>query len=361
MKIQTVAQVLGILAASELGAGCSDELQPSSLGPTSVTNAARNGASPLATGGINAFAGVGPQRPAHPNHHKPWISPDAKHEHLLLFASDSGLDEVDIYSLPSFKLRGQLTGFNNPQGMCSDAAGNVYVTQTNNTEIDKYSHAGKLLARIPDNYGFPVGCAVDPATGNLAVTDLVNDGSGPGEVEVFSSPSSQPRILTNPNQYFYYFAGYGPDSRLLVSGMNASGIYMLSRCGASSCSTINLRGGTLYYPGAVQWESTQGGWVVFDQMCDDKPAACSYRVSAKGVLGAASTYSNYEGGNDCDLIQGEIATDHHQYVVGGDYEYCGAAPSTLNRWSYSAGGKPTNYTVLSSKYSVPNGVAISAH
>jgi hypothetical protein len=307
---------------------------------------------------LDPFIGVGPHGAVHLDRHKSWISPDAKNERRLLFASDSGLGDIDIYSLPGMKLKGQLTGFDNPQGMCSDSAGNVYVALTNETEIEKYSHAGSLLAAYPDNYGFPVGCAVDPATGNLAVTDIVTDASGPGDVEIFTSPSAQPKVLTNPSEYFYYFAGYGPHSSLWVSGMNATGVYMLSRCGASSCSTIGLSGGTLYYPGAVEWDGSSGTWVVFDQTCNDTPSACSYPVSSKGVLGTATVYKNYKGGADCDLIQGDIV-NREQHVVGGDYEYCGAVSSTFDRWPYTAGGDPTNYTTLSSSASVPNGVAVS--
>ncbi len=180
--------------------------------------------------------------------------------------------------------------------------------------------------------------------------------AGRVELEVFSSPSSQPQILVNPNQYFYYFVGYGPGSSLWVSGQGATGAYMLSRCGAKTCSTINLTGGTLYFPGAVQWDDDQRSWVVFDQLCNNTPAACSYPVSARGVLGSATTYKNYLGGNDCDLIQGVIFERH---VVGGDYEYCGSASSTFDRWTYTGGGYPTSYTTLSDTSSVPNGVAVS--
>jgi len=362
MKIsRSAAFALYVSAAASLSAGCSGTSQPSPLGPTFITNETRNVAGTLPMrGGFGAFDSVRPYGVPHPDRRKSWVSPDAKGDPRLLFASDSGLEDVNIYSLPSMKLKGQLTGFSVPQGMCADSAGNVYVADTNATQVVEYSHAGSLVARYADNYGFPIGCAVDPATGNLAVTDLVNDGSGPGEVQIFSSPSAQPRILVNPSVFYYYFAGYGPDGSLWVSGTDANGVYMLSRCGASSCSTISLSGGTLYFPGAVQWDKVQNTWVVFDQLCGNTPSACSYPVSPSGALGKATTYSNYKGGNDCDLIQGEIANNgHHDYVVGGDYEYCGAATSTFDRWTYAAGGTPTNRTLLPDVNSVPNGVAIS--
>jgi hypothetical protein len=337
----------GAFAVAALTVGCSE------------SNAIQSGITSLAAHDApDAFVGVGRHGTLHPDRRGSWLSPDVKSTCTLLFASDSGLGEIDIYSLHNMKLVGQLTGLNVPQGTCSDNGGNVYVAQTDATEVDEYSHSGSLIARYPDNLGHPVGCAVDPASGKLAVTDLVNDGSGPGEVLVFSSPSSQPKVLTNPSEYFYYFAGYGPNSSLWVSGRNASGVYMLSRCGASGCTTIDLKGGSVYFPGAVAWDGSHRTWVVFDQLCNNTPSACSYPVSARGVLGKPTTYKNYQGGSACDLIQGELL-DRDKYVVGGDYEYCGAVQNTLDRWRYTSGGKPTNYAALSNPNSVPNGVAVS--
>lgn len=356
-RSRSLAHALVALATAALSTGCEVASQRSASAPGSITNAASLGVGALtARPRFDAFVGAQPRAATRPDRRTSWVSSDVKNERRLMFASDSGLEEVDLYSLPSMKLKGQLTGFNYPQGLCSDTHGNVYVTDTNNTVVDEYSHAGVLLAGYPDNYGLPVGCAVDPATGNLAVTDIVNDGSGPGEVQVFSSPSSQPQILVNPNQYFYYFVGYGSGSVLWVSGRDASGVYMLSRCGTTTCSAIDLTGGTLYFPGAVQWDNNQRTWVVFDQLCNNAPAACSYPVSPRGVLGTATTYKNFLGGNDCDLIQGVIFERH---VLGDDYESCGSAPSTFDRWMYTAGGDPTNHSTLSDPSSIPNGVAIS--
>lgn len=346
-KLRWYTFTVGTCAAAALSAACSG------MGPS------RSGIAPLSMHNrLDAFVGVGPHGTFQTNHRKSWVSADAKDEPELLFASDSGLGEVDMYALPSMKLEGQLTGFAVPQGLCSDTHGNVYVAETNATEVDELSHSGSRLARYADNYGLPVGCAVDPASGELAVTDLVNDGSGPGEVLVFSNPSSGPKVLTNPDAYYYYFAGYGPGGRLWVSGTDASGHYMLSQCGSFNCRTVKLEHGALYYPGAVQWDNGRGTWVVFDQLCNNTPSACSYPVSARGELGKPTTYTNYQGGSDCDLIQGEIV-GRDRHVVGGDYEYCGAAASTFDSWAYTSGGKPTKHAALAGPGSVPNGVAVS--
>ena len=126
---------IGLLAAVALIAGCSGGSQPA-LAPGPATNAARFGADPLHLhGGLDAFAAVRPYGPLHRDRRKSWISPDAKRSPRLMFASDSEHGDVYIYSLPDMKLKGTLTGFYEPQGLCSDPRGNVYVANTDDTQV----------------------------------------------------------------------------------------------------------------------------------------------------------------------------------------------------------------------------------
>ncbi|MFY9885830.1 MAG: hypothetical protein WAL67_05955 [Candidatus Cybelea sp.] len=354
------AYAVSVVAAAALVAGCSGGTQSSALSPTSMTNAAHQGVSPLHTHGARDAFNT-PRQPGqvHPDHHKSWVSPDAKRAPRILFVSDSGTEDVYMYSLPKMVLKGTLTGFSEPQGMCSDNKGNVYVANTEAAEVLEISRSGSILATYPDAIGFPVGCAWDPATGNLAVFDIFGD-SGAGQILVYSSPSATPTVLSNPAQYFYFFGGYGPNSDLWVSGRDSYGTYMVSGCGASSCSTIPLSGGTIYFPGAVQWDGVRGEWVLFDQLCGDTTAACSYPVSASGVLGSPTTYSNPSGGDVCDLVQGAIAGNKLKFVVGSDYEYCGFTSSSSDRWGYTGGGSPTNFASYASAYALPDGAAVSS-
>lgn len=303
---------------------------------------------------------------------KSWVSSDEKRERRLLFVSDSQLNEIDIYSLPGMELKGQLTGsnINYPNGLCSDTAGNVYVTEegqvfskTDNPEIDKYSRTGSLLAQIPDTYGFPDGCAVDPATNDLAVANFVI-GSAVGNVLVFSNLSSPPKVLTNPSQPLdYQAAGYGPHSSLWVGGTGSDGDQVLSRCGPSDCTTINVSGGTLNYLDGVQWDGTRRTWVIFEN-CNNHNygggGACTVPISKKGRLGVPTIYENYNGGTVCGFGQGEIA-ENGKHVVGSSFVFpgCGGtASSSVYRWGYK-GGMPLSYAILLTEYAEPSGVAIS--
>jgi len=359
---RSAAYAFGVVAAAALVAGCSGGTQSSALSPAStMTNAQHSGASPLHHNVLGAFNSVKQPGQAHPDHHKSWVSPDVKRDKpRILFVSDSGTEDVYMYSLPAMKLKGTLTGFSEPQGMCSDTKGNVFVDNTGTTQVLEISRTGSIVNTFTDTLGYPVGCAIDPATGNLAVANIFGF-SGPGQVLIWAgaNPSSTPTAVSNPGQYFYYFDGYGPGSSLWVSGRDSYGTYMVSGCGASSCSTIPLSGGTIYFPGGVQWDNSRGEWVLFDQLCNDSNEACSYPVSGSGVLGTPTDYSNYNGGGACDIVQGTIAAHGMKYVAGGDYEYCGGSSSFSGRWAYTAGGTPTNYATNASPYFEPIGAAIS--
>ncbi|MEO7201706.1 MAG: hypothetical protein ABIZ82_03840, partial [Candidatus Tumulicola sp.] len=60
--------------------------------------------------------------------------------------SDAGDNVVQIFTFPSGTYLGSAPGppegFSEPQGMCSDKNGNVFVANTENSKIDEYSGDG---------------------------------------------------------------------------------------------------------------------------------------------------------------------------------------------------------------------------
>lgn len=295
-----------------------------------------------------------------PDRRKSWVSPDAANAAQLLFESDLGTYDVNIFTLPDMTLKGTLTGFKAPLGECSDNHGNVWIANSLRNEMLEYSRKGALLNKIARRNLNPWACAVNPINGDIAITEVNRPGFQPGQVLVYSNPSSTPMILRNPVQVFYYYAAYDPRGDLWIDGTDALGHSILSRCEARSCTTISLSGGSIIAAGTIAWDKDNGTWVVFDQYCRDTPSFCSYAVSARGVVGTPTTYLSYTGGGLCDLIQVAMAsTNGHPVVVGGDNEYpCGSyRTSSVNWWAYPAGGNPTNFNVGSVFY--PWGAAVS--
>ena len=180
-----------------------------------------------------------------------WISPElGKSKTPSLFVSDPGTADVYIYKLSNLKLIGTITGFSQPQGECSDSRGNVWIADTNARIIYELSHHGQLQNELSDKIGYPVGCAWDATTGNLAVMDLLGPGGGAGDVLIYPHAAGTPTVVANANQYYYNFGGYDGSGDLFFDGRDQYGNFMLSELarGAQTAETIDVSGGTIYFP-----------------------------------------------------------------------------------------------------------------
>lgn len=299
---------------------------------------------------------------AHPaGRAKSWLSPELQRAAAapLLFVSDSGTAEVYIYKLANLKLMGTITGFSEPQGECSDTKGHVWVTDTIGQKIYELTHRGRLVNELSDKSGYPDACAWDKKTGNLAVMNIFNTGSVGGEVLIFKKGSSTGTAYQNSQQYYYNFGGYDKAGNLFFDGRDANGDFMLSELprGAASANTITLSGGTIYFPGMVQWDASKSDLIVGDQSCGNSYVSCVYSVTVSksgGTIGTQTQLQNYGGGQVCDLVQG---AELNGTIAGSDFDFCGSAASASYAWPYPGGGAPNAYAKGTD--SIPVGAAIS--
>jgi hypothetical protein len=144
----------------------------------------------------------------------------------LLYASNSSRI-VKIYSYPSGTSIGKLTGFSDsfiPRGLCTDKAGDVFVTGIGGTydsnpagEIYEFAHGDTTpIAELSDDYP-PVGCAVDPSTGNLAVSSSVSKTIFHGSIAVFANASGMPTYYINSIDAGFTWCAYDDNGNLFVS------------------------------------------------------------------------------------------------------------------------------------------------
>jgi hypothetical protein len=143
-----------------------------------------------------------------------WMLPEAKGQDLIYFSTESGSGGRATYilSLPQGKLVGRFSAVG---GLCSDNIGNVWVTRYPNgrrKELAEYAHGGvkpvKIL-HVPNM--LPGSCAVDPTSGNLALT---GDGQ---EVDVYSSGSSYPQIYAY-EKFYPHALTYDGSGNLFILG-----------------------------------------------------------------------------------------------------------------------------------------------
>jgi hypothetical protein len=250
-----------------------------------------------------------------------WIAPNAKAQDLL-YISDLGANAVDVYSYPDLKLVGSLHGFGSVAGLCSDTAGTVFVVDEAGP-VEVYAHGGSTPIRSLATSGAPYGCAVDPTTGNLALTQLSS--------YLYSAVWIYPKAKGAPAKYndeqidSTYFCGYDPNGNLIVDGWNRSAQIILVELPkhGKSLRIVNFgdgKSGTT--PGGVQWDGTYVAVA-------DKGSGAIYRTSEGGKV--AQTVKLTDGAN---VLQFWIAGST---LIGPNAQ----SPGTVGFWRYPAGGAPT--------------------
>ncbi len=185
------------------------------------------------------------------------LLPDAKMQPSLLYVSSILTNEVYVYSYPGGKAEGTLTGFDDPYGLCGDAAGDVWIVDDGAKEIVEYAHGGtKPIATLEDPGEYPEGCSVDPVTGNLAVTNFYAT-SGAGSVSIYARASGSPKVISDPQFQEYRFCGYDNKGDLYVGGVTPSSEFVFAKLlrGKNVFLTVKLKQ-SIEWPGGVSFDGT---------------------------------------------------------------------------------------------------------
>ena len=188
----------------------------------------------------------------HAAHAGSWMLPEAKSEELIYVTS---ADLVSAYTT-SGKLVGNLQ-VQGAKGLCSDSKGDVFIPDDG--PIYEYAHGGTeptATLNGPSGYYSAHGCAVDPTTGNLAVTDFSHDFGAYGNVAIYRHASGNPQTFSDTDIAFYVYCGYDNRGNLFVDGMKTSrGSSYLAELpsGGDALATIALNE-TIERPSAVQWD-----------------------------------------------------------------------------------------------------------
>lgn len=152
-----------------------------------------------------------------------WMAPEAQHEDLV-YVSNVQTNSVTVYSFYRQKLVGRLMGVNGPYGLCSDPNGDVWVVGWGNNKLVEYAHGStkpvkelKVNSWDADLYA----CAVDPVTGDLAVTNWGPENWYQGNVLVYPHASGTPRAYAPFGVWFFYGCTYDNAGNLYVNGWDA--------------------------------------------------------------------------------------------------------------------------------------------
>ena len=175
---------------------------------------------------------------------------------LLYVANTLAANGVTILTYPQGKYVTTITNIGGPTGICSDTSGNVWLSAyndgTHKYHLYKFAHGGTTPIETLGVPGGAWGCAIDPATGDLA-TWTAFAGSA-GQVDVF--PGARQGKPTVYHTHFEPVAGtYDNHGNIFTDGIVNSGDFIFEELGNGSKTFAPVRlDKPAINPGSLQWD-----------------------------------------------------------------------------------------------------------
>lgn len=199
-----------------------------------------------------AIAGHGPS-PAHAatdssTAPRSLIASEASAGDLLYVSTET--NGVSVFSYPGGKLLGSLSGFEQPLGLCSDSAGDVFIVDSEAQDIVEYAHGGSAPVLTLDDAGnAPNGCFVDPASGNLAVAGGTIHVEG--NLAIYKGAKGSPTVYSDSGGPLLWCT-YDNQGNVFAVGGPYFALVELPK-GHSALASISLDT-SINIAGAIQWD-----------------------------------------------------------------------------------------------------------
>ncbi len=345
MRLHLGHQTLAAAIVVALLAGCGGGMSPAQLGATGQSTVAQ----------LRHLGGAGAAYPfklAGANAARSWMAPDAKKSKSLLYVADQGANDVEVYSYPGGKLKGTLTGFQTPSGVCSNKAGDVFILNGNGTTVEVYAHGGSSPIRTLDLPGYPeLNCSVDPTTGNLALGVL---GGTCGDCfVVFAGGSGTATVYTPSGQTGLPGCGYDNSGSLFCDAYGAGDAFALFELpkGSSTVTAISVSGVSGLTAASIQWDGT-------DLAFGAGAGPTLYQIQLSGSTGSvvgSTTLSNASAVWQF-WITNNLGSKKHKGLRVIAPTFINSVP-TAGYWNYPAGGMATKMII--SGLTQPDGAALS--
>lgn len=322
------AGIAGLIAAFAMSAvltACSAN------SPLASTTPQQPGANPPISGMAPGAWPLVANRAARPrSHRKSWMDPAAR-SLKLLYISDFGSAEVEVFTYPYLRLAGVLTGFTELRGECTDPSGYVWIVDQAKGEVFEYAHGGTTPVNVlsaPD----PWGCATSPKNGDLAVSY-----AAAGQIEIFHNAAGSGTVVGDPNFAGTLFLGYDKTGDLFVDGYDSSNKFHYAElpAGGSSFTDITLSQ-TPAGEGNVQWDGTY--------MAVGDSGATIYQTQGSTVVSSTIL------GNRC--VEQFYILPSHRKVIAPD-----ACDANAGIFAYPAGGSALQ--TISGGLQFPQGAVLS--
>jgi hypothetical protein len=251
----------------------------------------------------------------------------------LLYVNDRQ-GALYVLTYPQLQLVGEvsLPYAPNSGGICSDGNGDIFVPDS--AEIVEFAHGGtQPIATLDDDGGYyePIGCAVDPTTGNLAVTNY-KDYPGHGNVAIYSDAQGNPTYYSDSEIPDPNFCGYDNQGNLFIDG-GPPLAELPSGSESFTNITLNKR---VPEAGQVQWD---GAYITVKSQNANK----IYRLKISGSTGKVIATTHLKGPGRHAFSQSWIQGSTIIAPIGP-----GQLNNRLGFWDYPGDGKA--FTILDLGY-----------
>jgi hypothetical protein len=238
-----------------------------------------------------------------------WMLPQAAGDDLLYISDLNGT--VYVFTYPLGSLVGQLSGFREPEGLCSDPGGDVFISDAGSQHVYEFAHGIYIDFH-------PVDCSVDPVTGNLAVTN--QDGF---QVLIWrNARAGKPHVYADPSAVLFECA-YDNKGNLFVDQIpyhKRKGTYIGELPNGSKTFRNIKLSKSIGAPGGIQWD---GKYVAIE----DPNANVVYRVLFSGSSGTVVSTVTLGGAK----FIAQFWIERRRLIGPDEYGFVGF-------WKYPAGG-----------------------
>jgi DNA-binding beta-propeller fold protein YncE len=275
----------------------------------------------------------------------------------LIFVSDAANGVIDIYPLAgkNQKMVGQITGLTQPQGITTDKNGNLYVANTNSSNVLVYAppYTGAPKMTISEPREFPADVAVS-STGIVAITNICNAPHcrlNTGNVKIYAKGSTKSCATVSDTDFNFtrvMFAEFDKNGVLYIDGMN--GGYQTSfgqvfgGCHATSITNLGYIY-TVAFPGGIQID--KAGRIAF---CDPyRFLVATFDPPVNGAFGNPVSTTPLTGST---LAMGIAILSSGANLYAADAGGSGLA----EKYTYPAGGAIKNTIAVGGQ---PIGIAVT--
>jgi hypothetical protein len=269
----------------------------------------------------------------------------------LLYISYYEAQFIGVFAYPSLNAVGKIENIGETLGLCTDAAGDVFVGSLG--EIREYKHGGTSpISMLQDGKLYARACSVDPTTGNLAVVSTAAPSGNYGNVAIYKRARGSPKTYKNSRFQSYFGCGYDALGNLYVMGYGANksgpNLFAVLPKGGHALKLITLSH-TPEGEGDVQWD---GEYVAVSS--PNESEIIQFQIKGNTGKEVGSTSLGQYGGDVEQFSFPGIYGSHMRasQVIGTSF-----GSGTFMLWNYPAGGSPIE--TLNSSYGEALGAVVS--